>query len=619
MQPVGRAFDLIGFEQVVYGRQHEAAARRLRDLLGAVAQSHGLAGLLGCTPASCEADAQLVNRLASAISALFADPAFELSELGYFEILNWHRWLAAIFAASDFLHADHVLRLFDAHGDHRRGFRIQPSCLLKFCLLYGPESTIPLDLDALWTLSPPLAAGLAIALVSPRFLGSMAAHEKRELILPWLSRRLFELDSFAGLPENVLHDLYMHCSYAHASTRHAVKKPINRLIRLWLAERQQAGELCSTAVLPQSCDGKPVLLVVLEWFTCQHSIYRTHSRTIEAARERFHVIGMAHAGQVDAVTAEVFDRLELLPEGSVLEQLQAVQALAAAAGVAVLYLPSLGMSPLSLFLSNWRLVGLQVAGLGHPATTHAEAIDALVVEDDYVADPTCFSEPLWRLPPDGMPYRPTQAMQEVVLQPRPAGVQLRGVVQIAICAASMKLNPIFLSTCAEIARRSRVPTTFHLLVAGSHGLVHYTVQRVIRRHLGDRAHVYAQLPYAQYLQLIHHCDLFLNPFPFGNTNGVVDAVWAGRVGVCLQGREVFEAIDPALFRRMGWPEWLVARDREAYITAACRLIEEPALRCELSTRFSGPEVLRTTLFRGQPERFADLLLEQLQNRNCTLL
>ena len=145
--------------------------------------------------------------------------------------------------------------------------------------------------------------------------------------------------------------------------------------------------------------------------------------------------------------------------------------------------------------------------------------------------------------------------------------------------------------------------------------MHYTIQRVVRRHLGDNAFVYAQLPYDRYLQLIHHCDLVLNPFPFGNTNGVVDAVWAGRLGVCLQGAEVFEAIDPALFRRLGWPEWLIATDREAYVQAACRLIENPGLRQELQERCTGPALLRRTIFRGRPQLLGELLLEELQRRS----
>ena len=612
MSPATAPLDLIGFEQAVYGRRHEEAARRLRELLTLVAHSHGLAGVLGCQRDTLEADGQLIARLAAAISALFADPAFELSELGYHDILSWHRWLAAIFAASEFGHADHVLRLFNCSADPRAGFLLEPAALLKFCLLYGPDSEIPLDLDRLWQGNAVLAVGLAMALVSPRFLGSDAAHQKRELILPWLSRKLAELDSWSGLPENILHDVYMHCSYAHLTGRHDVKRPINRLIGRWLRERECDGSLLAGHAARVEIAGRPVMLVVLEWFTSVHSIYRTHSLAIEAARSSFELIGIARADCVDAQSRQIFDRFVPLPQGSVLEQLQAVSAVCRRERVAVIYMPSVGMSPLTIFLANWRLAPLQVAALGHPATTHAQALDGLVVEEDYIRDASCFTERLLRLPPDGMPYRPTQPMLQAALRPRPADPRLAGVVQIAVCAASMKLNPVFLATCAEIAARSKAPTVFHFLVAGSLGLVHYTIQRVLRRYLGDNVFVYAQLPYESYLQVIHHCDLVLNPFPFGNTNGVVDAVWAGRLGVCLLGREVFEAIDPALFRRMGWPDWLIARDRASYVEAACRLIDDQQLREQLQQRHANVEALQRGIFHGRPELLGELLQQELE-------
>ncbi|MEZ2352797.1 hypothetical protein [Caballeronia sp. RCC_10] len=48
-------------------------------------------------------------------------------------------------------------------------------------------------------------------------------------------------------------------------------------------------------------------------------------------------------------------------------------------------------------------------------------------------------------------------------------------------------------------------------------------------------------------------DIFPNPFPFGNTNGIVDAFTAGLPGVCKTGREVFERIDGAMFMRAYMP------------------------------------------------------------------
>jgi hypothetical protein len=45
----------------------------------------------------------------------------------------------------------------------------------------------------------------------------------------------------------------------------------------------------------------------LEWFGGNHSIYRTHSKTIEAMRADFHVIGLGYGKCVDNQVRLVFD------------------------------------------------------------------------------------------------------------------------------------------------------------------------------------------------------------------------------------------------------------------------------------------------------------------------
>ena len=87
------------------------------------------------------------------------------------------------------------------------------------------------------------------------------------------------------------------------------------------------------------------------------------------------------------------------------------------------------------------------------------------------------------------------------------------------------------------------------------------------------------------MQVISNCDLCLNPYPFGNCNGIVDVLLNGVVGVCMQGPHLFESIDQALYRRLGLPDWLIASDEASYIEAAVRLINDGDLRQEISKQF----------------------------------
>ena len=152
----------------------------------------------------------------------------------------------------------------------------------------------------------------------------------------------------------------------------------------------------------------------------------------------------------------------------------------------------------------------------------------------------------------------------------------------------MKLNPQFLSACARIVDGCKIPVHFHFLVGQAQGLIYPNVKRVVRMFLGDYATVYPHQEYKSYMQTIANCDLFINPFPFGNTNGIIDCITAGLVGICKTGPEVHEHIDEALFGRLGMPDWMVTKTIDDYVEAAVRLITSHEERYSLRQLMSGP-------------------------------
>jgi HMW1C N-terminal/HMW1 domain 2 len=600
------AFSLELLEDAAYSRRHEEAAREMARLLDLLNRNYGslredfsfrISALLDIA----ELDSHIVTRLCSAITCLFSDPSFHLSDTGYGMMISWQRWIAALFAASPFRNTDHIIRLLNLEGATADQLKLDQRSILKFCLLYSPESEIPVDLNNLWNYNKGLAACLAFVLMSPRFLGSPAAHGKREVLLEWLPSRLDEIDDLSFLPVGILHDVYMHCSYADLSGRHAIKAPINRLIRKKLDQLGITDLPSFKYSKKNKRNDKPVMMVVLEWFSSEHSIYRTHSLSMEGCKQHFHLVGLGDATTVDAAGRAVFDEFIEIQAGDAVMGTQAVRAAAQRLGPAVLYMPSVGMFPLTLFVTNLRLAPVQLVALGHPATTRSEYVDFIVVEEDYVGDPACFSEKLMRLPPNGMPYRPSAAYVDQRIRVREAPE----VVSIAVASSLMKLNPAFLEACKAIAEGSAVPVQFHFLLGFGQGFVFIQARNLIRLYLPD-AVIYPHQPYAQYLEVIGRCDMYINPFPFGNTNGLVDMTHLGLVGVCKAGPEVFEHIDAALFRRLGLPAELIADSVESYVNAAVKLANDH------SRRFALRQVLLTEnaverLFEGDPLAFGNQL------------
>jgi hypothetical protein len=607
-------WDLELFERAAYSGDMERSSVMLLDLLQRIDAAYGELGAdIQCLTAvgltEPRARDHISTRICAAITSIFSDPNFRLSEGGASQFLIRHRWLALLFASNAFVNADHVLRGMNLKLNAIDGFEVSDQQLSAFCVLYGPESNVSLDMNALHSKSPILALGLGLVLISPRFLGSAVAHSKREMLLQWLPPKLELMDSLEDLPLPILHDVYMHCSYADYTGRHLIKKSINVLISRALST---AG-ITPTIAIPSIVAGeKPVLLVVMEWFTKGHSIYRTHSRTLEGARAEFYVLGLGFPNAVDEVTRTVFDEfIEISPGRSIFEMMRSIAAVAHERNVQILYMPSVGMFPLTMFLSNLRIAPIQVMALGHPATSHSEHIDHVIVEEDYVGDPACFSEELLLLPCDGMPYRPSNLLAGI--SPRYKPKETSEVIDIVVAATTMKINPAFLAVCASIVKKTKQPVHFHFLIGQAIGLVYPAVCRVIEEHLGDGATVHRHQPYQDYMSIIARCDMFLNPFPFGNTNGIIDTVSAGLVGVCKTGKEVFEHIDEGLFRRLNFPEWLITHTEHQYIDAAISLIESHEERMSLRKKLTGQKAVQI-LFTGRSEILGKKLINQLHQK-----
>ncbi|EEU7751404.1 cobalt ABC transporter permease [Salmonella enterica] len=623
------SFCLETFEYQVTQSETEPAARSLLFLLNQLDHHYGKWGgqFSAYVPGMSGRglNRNLCTRIAGAVTTLFSRPDFTVSDGGYIQLMNLHRWLALIFAVSSYGHADHIIRNINAAG----GGVIDPLTLnghnlRLFCLCYFPDSQIALQPDVLWQYDRQTVARLFLALISGRALPTPAAHDKREHLLAWLPARLAELDSLDFLPTAVLHDVYMHCSYADLAEKHRIKRSLNDLIRRSLLAGDFADIVPQDNRMQMATDQpeiqgpprKPVMLIVLEWFTSQHSVYRTHSRALAALRERFtvHAVGLTTA--VDTVSRRVFDVFHGVDAASALQE---AYVLAGELRPDVVLYAGIGMFPFTIYLSNLRLAPLQLVGLGHGASTFCGQINGFVIEEDLVGEERCFSETVIRVPADAMPFVPPADIRRVPVLRTPFLTRQQAQwreplpVRVAVCASIMKINPNFLATLAEVQHRSRVAVQFCFYMGFAQGLTLDYLRDTIHAVLPG-AEVNAHMPVQEYQTALNSCELFVSPFPYGNMNGVVDAVRQGLPGVCLDGPEVHSHIDGGLFRRLGLPEELIATGYEAYIRTTLRLVEEHDWREMLQHQLLDNDV-ELVLFQGSPEKFAAVISEVwLKNR-----
>ena len=606
---------VIRFEQEVAAKNYEAACVELLDILNKIDTNFGgVEGIEIDYPSQLNDELvqdkikHFCTRVAVAMSELFSDPKLDISEGGAQRFFTLQRWINMIFASSPFVNADHVLQTYNRNPDKTNlsDFHLDNarSSLIKFCIFYLPESNVNVNLDALWNLDPELCASLCFALQSPRFIGTEQSFSKRGTLLQWFPEKLATIENLNNVPSAISHDVYMHCSYDIAENKHWVKKALNQVIRRHLL---QGGWTDRDVTKLGERNGKPVMVVLLEHFHSSHSIYRTHSTSMIAARERFHLIGVGNEA-VDEAGQAVFDEFHLLKGDNIFGKLDELKEICEKNGAAVLYMPSIGMDLTTIFASNTRLAPVQVIALGHPATTHSDFIEYVIVEDDYVGSEKCFSEQLLRLPKDALPYVPS------ALAPQHVEYRLREnpeVVNIGIASTTMKLNPYFLAALKAIRDRANVKVHFHFALGQSSGVTHPYVERFIKSYLGNDATAHPHAPYDQYLRILHNCDMMVNPFPFGNTNGIIDMVTLGLVGICKTGAEVHEHIDEGLFKRLGLPEWLIANTVDEYVERAIRLAENHQERLELRRHIIENNGLQT-LFTGDPGPMGKVLLEKFE-------
>ena len=609
-------FQLEKFECLAYSRQYELAMQELLKLLQMLDSGYGSfnENFSSCTIQAMQVNADLVDlhiltRIAAATTALFSDPEFHFSETGFIQVIQYHRWLTVLFAVSPFRNSDHIIRSFNQNGPFSTPLQVDNHNLAKFCLLYSLESEIDIDPDALWQTNKLLAANLYLVLLSSRFVSSPEAHAKRETLLRWLPEKLLECGTIDQLPVGIFHDVYMHCSYSGYAGKHNIKASLNQLMRHKILELGFSDRIVP-ARLPAT--GKPVMLVVLEWFYSTHSVYRVLGKAIRKAKDHFYLIGMGEASTIDEIGKAVFDEfIERSDSGDIPILLHQITKIAEERDVQVLYMPSVGMTLYTMFIANLRFAPLQITTLGHSASTFAPQMDYFIIDEDFVGDEACFSEKVIKTPNDAFPFTPfVQDMGQISQAPLR---EAPAVVEIAMVASTMKLNPDFLQTCRQIAEQSSTPIHFQFFIGAARGLVGLQVTQVVERYLGQWATVNQQQGYAYYLQQIASCDLYINPFPFGNMNGIVDLMSVGLVGVCKSGNEPHEHIDQGLFERLGLPSWLVTTTTEDYIQAALRLINNHEERLAIRNSLDGRTAVNR-LFEGREEIFGQLVQELHQGR-----
>lgn len=558
---------LTQLEGCVRERRYNEAGNSLIPILGAIE-----GGSKSDTTVPSEADA---TRLAAAITQILTDTSVPLSKGIFLELNRFKRCMTQAFQVSGYRGTSHFLKMLGKTAENGASTYNGQELLRLFTGL-SINAITPELCDAFLRLDPPWSFPIMIGYLSEQLLYTPQAELARSKLLAsgylWENidpdfynlraegKTLFSLNIVTA---------YMGCSYADAPHKHEIKKCMNKIVRRWL---EKNGVKDTPIPAKRPLKKRPKLVTFAEFYSPFHAMHRCYGPSIESLKEDFDTTMIIANTKPHPELDKLAHKVETLdlPNDNPIELIAKLQALEPD----ILYLPSVGMRFSSIAVSNVRIAPIQVMTFGHPATTHSDAMDYVIL-NSFGQNPATISEKIVDVPSLDVFSPRSDAVS------MPPNIRLDPeVVRIAVPAWSRKVTPRFLETCQRIQRTTKKKVEFWFFP----NALGYLYQAVKRRYEGilPGSVVLPTKNYNDYIRDLNQCDIFLSTFPFGATNGLVDALLQGLPVVNLVGDEVHSCSDSAIVSLVDQPTFLSAKTIDDYVNAVVRLLEDPALRVQIS-------------------------------------
>jgi len=553
------------FDKLVYAKDFDAAHKLLIKILTILENSSESFGatLVDVNP--------LVEKQATifcaAVTRLLIDQDFVINDARFFGLTALKRPLTQAFEISGYRGTDHLVQLMGT-PDGKGGTTLTRQEILRLFIGLSINALSPNLTDMLLRQIPNIAWPLCIGFLSEQIVYSENARSARAKILA-ASDHLKKATPNFSMVRN-LGPAYMGCSYDESIHKHDIKRAMNAVVRSWLGEQG-----VEDAKLPEerrAVKKRPTLLIIAELYGSMHAMHRCYGPAIRSLKDRFKLVFMAPDGKCDKALHYMFDKIDdtkFTPSNPKLffDKAKSYRP-------DIVYYPSVGMRLVSIVGSNLRIAPIQLMTYGHPATTHSNFIDYSVLMEGQVGNEKTIS--------DKILYWPAGPRYEVRSDTKLPSVNIRenpDVVKIAVPAWSRKITPSFLESCKFIQDNATKKVEFYFFPNGV-GALFQAFSRRVTSVL--EARVLPRTNYNDYLTKLNECDIFLSSFPFGATNGILDAGPLGLPIVNVKGDEVHALNDSEMVSHMNQPEWLSTDNKEGFIKAVLRLIADDGERVRIS-------------------------------------
>lgn len=554
------------YDKFVRESEFEDAMKKLQVIFGLL--EGGKEGFGSLIVGFSEVSEREATLLATAFTNMLVSPDFKVGRriLG---LLSQHkRVISQTFEVSGYRGTGHLVELL-GKADKKGAIKITGDNVFKlFCGLSLNAMTVPL-FELLKRQKKDIAWPIVSAFLTEQVLYTKQAEEVRTAILESASHWMDTPVSDAII--RTLGPSYMGCSYAHSPKKHDIKLAMNNMARRYFeAKGIEDVEMQSTG--KRGVKRKPTLVIIAELYNAQHAMHRCYGPAIRSLKERFKLVYMSPEGECDEAIHFMFDKIdntkyEHANPKAFFDKVKSYRP-------DVIYYPSVGMRMVSILGSNLRLAPVQLMTYGHPATPRSEFIDYSVLVKEQLGHPGTVQEKIL--------YRPTKPRWERRADADYIPHKLEKnpeKIYIAVPAWSRKITPVFLETCKSIAKKSKKKVEFVFFPNGT-GSLFQAGKRRIETQLDAR--VLPRTSYNTYIKNLNLCDIFLSTFPFGATNGIIDAVQQGLPVINIKGGEVHSNTDSDIVAKINQPDWLSTNNVKEFEAAVIRLIDNEEERHAIS-------------------------------------
>ena len=573
---------ILSFEQSIFDRNYNKAYSYLIELLIEI-DTTGFHYNHNTAFETKEKSITSSTRIMSSIISLLSDKKFKLNTNKYFQLLDYKKTIDSLFRVSGYNADQNILSYFTHQYEKSSNGNQKQSNLFKMLIIMRLADHSADSLSFLIELDKKIVLPYVLALLSSPIIFQTTEHLIREKLLAFGS--LLREQKIEYKCTGLLATAWMHTSYGYREDKHLFKGHLNEIMR----NRLSFDNFITPKIKSiETSLVKPKILVLAEIFFSQHAMARCYSNYIIQLRRKFTVVLVAASDSIDEGILSDFDETLIFDQNKT--NIHEISQLIANAKPDIVFYPSVGMSTWVIALLGVRFAPLQIAALGHPATTLSETIDYCIVPEFLLENPECYSERLLTLPNE---LDNTHKIVKDSIFPSPEINKNPTVLKIAVNGKSVKINPILLTICQKLNKQfncvdDNQKIEWHFFTNET-GLLHRHCELEITQLLSN-AKVYQNQCYEEYLNSLVKCDIALATFPFGGSNSNIDLLRLGIPLVYFTGKEAHSRTDEFYCRTFELIEGMASYSIEDVYANMERLISDNAYRVQLSEKIIGKDI-----------------------------